>query len=343
MTAAAGSPPDTASAPTWRTADQDTFDATVLTAAAALGVQPLAVEKDYWVCEALRALLAAFPSQLVFKGGTSLEKLRLIQRFSEDLDLLVVGAEGLSNRVVKRLLEDMCDCAGHALSGIAQKVRSGGKAGAFHRSAYVEAPLTQPAPQGSALADPRRVLVELGQSGGDDPVVATAISSLLSRQLAAAKFDVTAWPDLSPFDAQILHPGRTLLEKLLRVNNFAVDDSTRDGVHGWARIGRQFYDIFAALGDASARDLLSNKERVRQLLADCAAVSAKFERPDAPVPAGGFARSGAFDGDGPLTARLRAEHDTAMRDLYYGLEPGPTFDDVLTRVHDNATLLDPGT
>ena len=39
----------------WRDAEPDQFAAAVLTAAE-LGVLPLAVEKDYWACEALRAI-----------------------------------------------------------------------------------------------------------------------------------------------------------------------------------------------------------------------------------------------------------------------------------------------
>ena len=59
------------------------FDA----AAAALGLTPLAVEKDFWSCRTLRRLFAP-PAGLVFKGGTSLSKVyRAVERFSEDLDL----------------------------------------------------------------------------------------------------------------------------------------------------------------------------------------------------------------------------------------------------------------
>ena len=328
--------------PSWRADDLERFDATILAAAEQLGVQPLAVEKDYWVCEALRALLTAFPGKLVFKGGTSLEKLRLIQRFSEDLDLLLVDVASESNAGVERLLKKMCACAGTALGGSAEKVHSGGKPGSFHRSAYVEAPLTQSVLVDSALADPRRVLVELGQSGGDDPVVNHTVSSLLSRQLAdAGSFEVVAWCDLAPFDARILHPGRTLIEKLLRVNSFAASDAAREDVHGWQRIGRQFYDIFALLGDDMALGLLEDKPQVRRVLDSCATVSEAFGGGDAPIPTGGFAHSPVFDDQGQFATRLREEHERAMRDLYYGLEPGPTFDAVLVRVHECVELLDP--
>lgn len=54
------------------------------------GLSPLVIEKDFWVCWTLKHLFA-IPSlgpHLIFKGGTSLSKVfRLIQRFSEDIDV----------------------------------------------------------------------------------------------------------------------------------------------------------------------------------------------------------------------------------------------------------------
>lgn len=55
----------------WRDAEPTQYAAAVLTAAEQLDVLPLAVEKDYWVCEALRAITVTHPGQVVFKGGTS--------------------------------------------------------------------------------------------------------------------------------------------------------------------------------------------------------------------------------------------------------------------------------
>lgn len=74
-------------------------------------MQPLAVEKDYWVCEALRSITAAHPGEVVFKGGTSLEKLRIIRRFSEDLDLLVIGRYGSKNTEQRALRNILASAA----------------------------------------------------------------------------------------------------------------------------------------------------------------------------------------------------------------------------------------
>ena len=63
------------------------------TAAVRLDTLPSYVEKDFWVCLVLDLLfnrLADRHPKLLFKGGTSLSKaFGLIQRFSEDIDLVV--------------------------------------------------------------------------------------------------------------------------------------------------------------------------------------------------------------------------------------------------------------
>jgi len=74
-------------------------------AAARLGIRPTIIEKDFWVCVALKLLFqkSRFAKSLVLKGGTSLSKAHgLIERFSEDIDLvldwtLIGFGDGLRN------------------------------------------------------------------------------------------------------------------------------------------------------------------------------------------------------------------------------------------------------
>lgn len=61
-------------------------------AAQGLGMVPAVVEKDFWVCYVLDHLFrrSGLAGILTFKGGTSLSKaFGLIQRFSEDVDLIL--------------------------------------------------------------------------------------------------------------------------------------------------------------------------------------------------------------------------------------------------------------
>lgn len=313
----------------WRDAEPEQFVSTVLVASEQLGVLPLAVEKDYWACEALRTMTTAHPGEIIFKGGTSLEKMRIIRRFSEDLDLLVVG-EYDSNRAAERALKSMIEAAATATGGEASGGRSGGKPGSFHRSAYLAPPLSHSREPG-AIAAAAAIMVELGQSGGPNPHGTRQVTSLLSRQLDAAGFDTSAWSDLDGFEVAVLHPGRTLIEKLLRINNFASNPAAQDGIHGWPRIGRQFYDVWALLGTDEVLEFLDDKPIVSDVLASCHEISQAFA-PDLPVPDNGFAASPAFNPDGPLAARLKAEHDAAMDGLYYGTDIPPSFDAVLARI-----------
>jgi predicted nucleotidyltransferase component of viral defense system len=56
------------------------------------------VEKDYWVTYALKTFESAIGADTVFKGGTALSKCySMINRFSEDIDLVVLRREGDSN------------------------------------------------------------------------------------------------------------------------------------------------------------------------------------------------------------------------------------------------------
>ena len=59
-------------------------------AAARLGIRPTIIEKDFWVCIALKVLFekSRFGKSVVFKGGLS-KAHGLIERFSEDIDLVL--------------------------------------------------------------------------------------------------------------------------------------------------------------------------------------------------------------------------------------------------------------
>lgn len=114
---------------------------------------------------------------------------------------------------------------------------------------------------------------------------------------------------------------------------------SRPRIHGWSRIGRQFYDVWALLGRQDVLDLLADRSTTGEILTSCFEISLAFV-PDKPLPPGGFAACTAFDPDGPLAGRLRTEHEVAMRDLYYGTEEPPSFDDVLERVQVSRELLD---
>lgn len=67
---------------------KELFQATAIS----MGLQPMLVEKDFWVCFMLEHLFhdCKYHKAFVFKGGTSLSKsYHVIERFSEDIDLIL--------------------------------------------------------------------------------------------------------------------------------------------------------------------------------------------------------------------------------------------------------------
>lgn len=75
-------------------------------AEARLDIPARIVEKDFWVCWTLRELfsLPGHGPHLTFKGGTSLSKgWKLIERFSEDIDVVIVADAGACRMVKNRL------------------------------------------------------------------------------------------------------------------------------------------------------------------------------------------------------------------------------------------------
>jgi predicted nucleotidyltransferase component of viral defense system len=63
----------------------------IMRTANAMGISPVLIEKDFWVCWILKNLFSLdVREDLIFKGGTSLSKaFGIIQRLSEDIDITI--------------------------------------------------------------------------------------------------------------------------------------------------------------------------------------------------------------------------------------------------------------
>ena len=98
------------------------------------------VEKDFWVTEVLRGVArtaADLGVEIVLKGGTSLSKAyRLIERFSEDVDVLVIlptDTTGAKERVLKALVAGAADATRVEAVSVGSATTKGVKRGArFH-------------------------------------------------------------------------------------------------------------------------------------------------------------------------------------------------------------------
>lgn len=315
--------------------DARQFGPTLQAAAESLGISPTAVEKDYWVSEVLRVLVAEFPDNFIFKGGTSLSKgYGIVERFSEDIDILVLpGDRGRGS--VDKLMKEMgataaAGVSGHAISVSAETGR--------HRTYSVSYPATRPPTELITTS----VLLEMGVRGGSHPHELVPIGSLLSDVLIDAGTELGEFEDLVAFEVHVLHPARTLLEKLVHIHAMALKLSADDTERPPSRSGRHLYDVFQLLGDDRVLHLLADRVQVMEVIKSIDQITHRYFASSAGKstrPPEGFASSPAFDLANSVSARLQQSYQTTMPELYYGSEPLPTWDAICERVAAHAALL----
>ena len=260
---------------------RDVFEA----AAKRLDTLPSYVEKDFWVCLVLEALYNQLPDghpRLLFKGGTSLSKgFGLIQRFSEDIDLVVNRADlgfegvgdptipkGLSNSKRKALFEKLrVECSKYILGDLRNELAKlmdqtmGGcrvipdEDDRDRQTLLIEYPTQYPS-NGDAYVAPR-VKLEMGARSGLTPTLDCAITPILADELTDYSLEVG--------NLQVISPGRTYWEKLLILHGLHCGyrdeerlPSDRD------RISRHYYDVA----------MITETETGRSALADIALLDA---------------------------------------------------------------------
>jgi hypothetical protein len=316
--------------------DTSEFSPTLDAAAERLGISATAVEKDYWVSEVLRVLAKDFTDDFIFKGGTSLSKgYRIIERFSEDVDILVLpGERGIGT--TDKLMKHMATVAAEGVGGEASSV--GGAEKGRHRSYEISYPAIRASTEFIRTA----VLLEMGVRGGAHPCDSVMISCLLGDVLESAGTDLSEFEDLEPFVIKVLHPGRTLLEKLVLVQTDARKLNAEASLPPSHRSGRHFYDIYQLLGSDNVRAFLVQRTEVEAVLDDIAAVTGKYfggGGENELRPSGGFAASIAFDPESDASSLLRETYDATMSELYFGSKPLPTWDEIFGRVYEMRDLL----
>lgn len=310
--------------------------------AEAVGIDAALVEKDYWAVEALRAVHAGFDLTInegetrirpIFKGGTSLSKaFGLIQRFSEDIDLLIPVPFDTPDRYSQNqraLVMKACTAAVSAALRIDGE-RGGGRKGVDLHWRY---------PYEPAVGNPdfvgveTTIRVELTVMGGANPHSNRSVTSMATEH-AAAITGFPAYDDLTPVEVDTLAAERTLVEKLAMLH-----DAAHQALDGrptrFAGAGRHFYDIAQLLDSADIRSALS-PAWVAEIAADADRWSDKGNFPFTPRPVAGFATSPAFR-NGDLIELVRQSFNIAMRWIWNS--PKRSLEDCIATVQSHAALL----
>lgn len=278
------------------------------------GTNAALVEKDYWVTEALRAIARGYSAGVVFKGGTSLSKAwGLIQRFSEDIDLLIRqddttgGTGGSRDRFMKEVEAAVGDIDG--LHDAGEGARS--DRGISRTAVFTYEPRT------SILEGLQpTIILEMGIRGGAHPTETRSIRSMLAVALEGSGIEDET---LDPFDMTVLHPRRTLTEKLFALHS-ACELWHEGRTTAIQRQGRHFYDTYFLLGDDEVAEYIGGEEYLA-LLREIDEFGLRYFPRDHRTPEEmRLAGSRAFSPDDELRAAIEEDY-LRSRFLFAGDQP----------------------
>lgn len=231
------------------------------------GMPAFAVEKDWWVTQALAIIFEMDVARhLVFKGGTSLSKAwKLIQRFSEDIDLAIDrNFLGFSGDLSKSKRTALRKAAGEYTTGpFFEELQN-----IFSKSGFDNVSLTV-VPATDSDQDPRiieihypniiktpgyvlpRVQIEIGCRSLREPYTIRAFGSLVDEIYQGRGF-AAPFISIPTVDAE-----RTFLEKLFLLHEEFHRPMDRMRVD---RLSRHLYDVHHLSRSEIAEKAIRNKK-----------------------------------------------------------------------------------
>lgn len=229
--------------------NKEIFEQVVLRVANDKGIAPEIIEKDYYVTLFLKRIRDLQPN-IIFKGGTSLSKcFKIINRFSEDIDLNIETeskpTEG-QRKKLKANIVSVIDEFGFTLAN-PDNVRS--------RRDYNKYVIDYPS---VFTADYLKeyLLVETAVYIKAYPCKEMQATSIIYDYLKENGYDdLIAEYGLEPFSINVQSAERTLIDKLYALGDYYLSDAVQEH-------SRHIYDIYRLL------DIVELNEELRQLVRD---------------------------------------------------------------------------
>jgi ribosomal protein S20 len=233
----------------------DTFKAAIQETSDYFEIRDYLIEKDYWITFVLSQLAkSAFVKSVVFKGGTSLSKaFRLIDRFSEDVDIAVMSQPDWTGNKIKTLIRNVekkitSDLIETESPGITSK-------GSRFRKSVYRYPTVLNSTKAEDISD--KLIVEINSFANPYPNQQATIQSMIGEYFQDNDaFEIIEKFDLQEFELNVLDKNQTLLEKLVSLIRFSFDENPVQGVAGKIR---HFYDLHYLMQDEDCLSFVNRK------------------------------------------------------------------------------------
>ncbi len=240
---------------------QDIFLELTQSTATDRSIPAIYVEKDYWVTQVLKRLSESeYGDAVVFKGGTSLSKAhKLIERFSEDIDLALRDGHGLGSGKQRRVMKGIEDAATQDLTYIRGHPLES-KHGRFRKTAYAFPARSDTAELGQ-VGD--TLLIEINSFANPEPLSTMPIATLIHDFLIRIdRVDLIYQHELETFPVHVLSVERTLCEKIMGLVRAGHES---DALAEFRRRIRHLYDIVMILQVTKYREFVESDALVEMI------------------------------------------------------------------------------
>jgi len=241
--------------------------------AKSMGVDPVVIEKDFWVVVILKALFEnEAPASFVFKGGTSLSKaFHLIERFSEDVDITIdrkcLGfplshdeVSTLSRSARERLLKEMQQTCSVFVAKKLMNFLQDSLVLLMKESFRIELSKSDnqsllfyyPTLENQMSYIPQHVYIECGIRGSMEPAESASIKPYVSEIM-----------ETKPVQVHVLSPLRTFWEKATHLH---AEAHRPDEKNTPIRLSRHYYDLFMFEQSLYGKSAMSNMSLLKDVI-----------------------------------------------------------------------------
>ena len=211
--------------------DKETFEQVILKVSSETGIEASIIEKDYYVTLFLKKIVELQPN-IIFKGGTSLSKCyKVINRFSEDIDLNIDTVSKPTEGQRKKLKENIVSIIDEFSFTLdnADNVRS--------RRNYNRYIIDYPTVFSSNFLK-EHLIIETAVYIKAYPCERMQATSIIYDYLKQNGYDdlITKY-GLEPFELNVQTASRTLIDKLYALGDYYLSDAVQEH-------SRHIYDLY---------------------------------------------------------------------------------------------------
>ncbi|MEA1987123.1 MAG: nucleotidyl transferase AbiEii/AbiGii toxin family protein [Candidatus Marinimicrobia bacterium] len=235
--------------------NKELFKDAIIATAQLKGIAEIYIEKDYWVTLALYSIFSnEIGKYCIFKGGTALSKCNhLIDRFSEDIDIVLLKQGDESSNQLKNKLKKITKIVGEFIPEVEiQGITN--KKGMIRKTAHNYSKIVE----GSFGQVRDNLIVEATWFGSFEPFEKGNVNSLIYEMMIETnQLKIADKYGMKPFEVNVLSPKRTFCEKIMSLVRFSYTNSPIEDLNNKIR---HIYDLNQMLKNKEVEYFFKSKE-----------------------------------------------------------------------------------